>query len=55
MERGSSGRIYPADHSAIRFGLIGASFSSVLLLPFFTVVSMEMAKFEGRMPILAIL
>jgi hypothetical protein len=42
------------DHrTAIRAGLIGAMFASALLLPFFTVVSAEMRKIEGRNPLLA--
>lgn len=44
---------YEANRTSIRAGLIGALFASSLLLPFFTVVSAEMRKIEGRNPLLA--
>lgn len=44
---------YAADRDAIRVGLIGAMFASVLLLPFFTVISAEMRKIEGPGALLA--
>jgi hypothetical protein len=44
---------YEANRTSIRAGLIGAMFASALLLPFFTVVSAEMRKIEGRNPLLA--
>jgi hypothetical protein len=44
---------YDANRAAIRAGLIGSLFASALLLPFFTVVSAEIRKIEGRNPLLA--
>jgi hypothetical protein len=44
---------YAENRTAIRVGLIGALFSSALLLPFFTVISAEMRKIEGRLALLA--
>ena len=44
---------YADDRTAIRAGLIGAMFASALLLPFYTVVSAEIRKIEGTLPILA--
>jgi hypothetical protein len=44
---------YAANRTAIRIGLIGSMFASTLLLPFFTVVSSEMRKIEGRDALLA--
>lgn len=46
---------YEANRTLIRLGLIGAMFATALLMPFFTVVSLEMWKIEGRMPVLAII
>jgi amino acid transporter len=46
---------YADNRDAKRIGLLGALFASVLLLPFFTVISAEMRKIEGRYPLLAIM
>ena len=45
---------YEANRTLIRLGLIGALFSTALMMPFFTVVSLEMWKIEGNRPVLAI-
>ena len=44
---------YASNRTAIRAGLIVAMFFSVLLMPFFTVISVEMRKIEGPSALLA--
>jgi hypothetical protein len=44
---------YGAHRTAIRIGLIGAMMFSALLLPFFTAISSEIRKIEGRLSVLA--
>src|SRR5258708_541248 len=44
---------YADNRTAIRIGLIGAMFFSALMLPFFTVLSAEIKKAEGRLGLLA--
>ncbi|MCW3014535.1 MAG: hypothetical protein JWO02_1627 [Solirubrobacterales bacterium] len=44
---------YSDNLTGIRIGLIGSMFASALMLPFFTVISAEMKKIEGRMSLLA--
>ncbi len=46
-------RFYLDNQASIRFGLIGALFASSLLLPFYTVISKEIRKIEGRGALLA--
>ncbi|MBB3606134.1 hypothetical protein FHT40_005823 [Mycolicibacterium sp. BK556] len=46
-------RFYLDNQASIRFGLIGALFASSFLLPFYTVVSKEIRRIEGRGALLA--
>jgi hypothetical protein len=46
-------QFYAANRTGIRIGLIGSMFASALMLPFFTVISAEMRKIEGPLPLLA--
>jgi len=46
-------QFYADNRTDIRVGIIGAMFASALLLPFFTVISSEMRKIEGRSALLA--
>lgn len=44
---------YEENRTGIRVGMIGAMFFSALMLPFFTVVSAEIRKIEGRVSLMA--
>ena len=46
-------RFYLDNQASIRIGLIGALFASSFLLPFYTVISKEIRKIEGRGALLA--
>jgi len=46
-------QFYADNRTGIRVGIIGAMFASALMLPFFTVISSEMRKIEGRHALLA--
>jgi hypothetical protein len=46
-------QFYADNRTAIRVGLIGSMFFSALMVPFFTVISAEIRKIEGRVSMLA--
>jgi hypothetical protein len=46
---------YADNRTAIRVGQIGAMVASTLLFPFFTVISLQIARIERRMPVLAVI
>jgi uncharacterized membrane protein YjgN (DUF898 family) len=47
------GALYDAHRTEIRIGMLVALVASTLLFPFFTVISMQIARIERRMPVLA--
>jgi hypothetical protein len=46
-------QFYADNLTGIRIGLIGSMFASALMLPFFTLISAEIKKIEGRVSLLA--
>ena len=48
-------QFYDDDRTAIRVGMIGGLIASTFFFPFFTVISMQIARIERRMPVLAVM
>jgi hypothetical protein len=46
---------FDAHRTGIRIGMLGGLIASTLFFPFFTVVSAEIARIEGRPPLLAVM
>ena len=46
---------YDVNRTEIRIGQIGGMVASTLLFPFFTVISLQIARIERRMPVLAVI
>ena len=48
-------QFYTDDRTAIRIGQLGGLIASTLLFPFFTLISVQIARIERRLPVLAII
>jgi hypothetical protein len=46
---------FATNHTSIRVGMVLGMISATLLFPFFTVISVQIARIEGRGPVLAIM
>src|SRR5437763_1420449 len=53
--RGEVAALYDAHRTAIRVGQLGALVASTLLFPFFSVISIQIARIERRTPLLAMI
>src|SRR5215470_14684071 len=51
----SIAHFYADNRTGIRVGQIGGLVASTLLFPFFTVIAVQIARIEGRMPVLAVI
>jgi hypothetical protein len=46
---------FAAHHTSIRIGMVLGMISATLLFPFFTIISVQIARIEGRGPVLAMM